>query len=850
MCYINYLDFSRFVALRGLSPAVERPATSPFGYNFMFICNYFCLHCKYFVRRFDGAACAVVSVGAGVRKQANVAVQVLPNREPELALAALKKGDAVAALALADRWLRIGGETAASLLARSEAARQMGFDDFAQADLAAALERDPLNPVCSLKALETDLPGYGALAARNLLGRTRDETFAALAKLSGQESLGGAGWLQAPAQGIIQGWATWRPGKSAKLVLYGDRTEELPLTPDPSDARAEFFGCAAEFHVDVADPACDCVQLIADGGILASLRLLSRGPELEPPTACSPRTATIIVPVYGDLDATRACLESAAEAVRRAHDSYLLIIDDASPDPALSAFLRDFAQRPNTRLLINRRNRGYVGTVNRALSLAPTGDVLLLNADTLVAPDILARFRRIAGLDARIGAINPLSNHGEFVSFPKPFAENVFDRRAWLRVHEAAGEVNRDVAIDLPASVGFCLYLTRACLDAVGLLSNEYENGYLEDADYALRLREAGFRNVCAPSIFTPHLGSRSFRGDKKRLVAHNLRVLKRRFPGHQSECDAFMLRDPLARFRARIERALLADIRASRLVVGPARLDAAMTRRATVLERQGVATIIAVCAHDGEGWRLRLRRGENGSPRNFVISLDDEAEVDAALSHLSPDRIEIAGEQDAPPELVRALSSQGAPLWRLIAEAPHRSNALAISGEVAVDAMSRACCGTTTPRRDCLRGAEGLATTAVGVVLPEETSATLAFLLQLAPLAASIGRQFIVLGETTIDRRLMGRGLFVTGQIESDEIGRVVDQYGLGAYLLPYRSSHYWALASWRAERPLPAIYFNWSGVDFREFPDDLSLHPSLDNALVLARLERWLAGGAEERK
>ena len=94
-----------------------------------------------------------------------------------------------------------------------------------------------------------------------------------------------------------------------------------------------------------------------------------------------------------------------------------------------------------------------------------------------------------------------------------------------------------------------------------------------------------------------------------------------------------------------------------------------------------------------------------------------------------------------------------------------------------------------------------------------------------------------------------MGRGLFVTGPIGEDERGRVVDQYGLGRYLLPYRASHYWALECWRRERPLPAAYFDWSGANFREHAEDLSLQPSSENAAVFRRsgamADRWKPGG-----
>lgn len=753
--------------------------------------------------------------------------------EPEAALAALHRGDARSALAFADRWRRVGGATAASLMTRSEAARLAGFDDLAHADLVAALARDPLNPLANRKALELDVRDLGPGAAKCLLARSPGEVMTALAHLAARGDAGAASIRHVPP-GKIQGWAAWRPDRSARVTVLGERVETFILKPDPADPRAGFFGCATAFSLEVADPESVLAQVCVGDEAIASVRLSWRGHETRARAPCGPETATIVVPVYDDLDATGACLDCVDAVLQSTPDVHVLILDDASPNPSLSEHLRQFSRRSMTRLVVNRRNRGYVWTVNRALALIPDGDVLLLNADTLVAPDIVSRFRRIAHLDPRIGAINPLSNHGEFVSFPKPFVENAVDAR-WTRVHDVAGAVNSDVVVDTPASIGFCLFLTRACLNAVGALCEEYDNGYLEDADFALRVREAGFRNVCAPSIFAPHLGSRSFRGEKRQLVARNLRVLKRRFPGHEAECDAYMLRDPLAPAREKIERALIADAPGRRFLIGPARARAVLTLRARQFFEKGVEAVIGLSSHDGAGWRLRLH-GFGGGPQNLDIHLDDDASV-GLLNEISPDAIEIAGEGELAPHLLRALTKVRAPLLRLVAEAPMRTNALAVTGEIPIDAMSRAACGAL-PLGRVACGAE--AGPALGIILPEENPKTLSFLLDLA--ATRAGGDAVVLGGTSIDARLMGRGLFVTGPIGDDERDRVVRQYGLGRYLLPYRSSHYWALESWRRERPLPAAYFDWSGAHFRECAEDLSLPPSSDTSKTLLEIERWL--------
>src|SRR5206468_404838 len=117
----------------------------------------------------------------------------------------------------------------------------------------------------------------------------------------------------------------------------------------------------------------------------------------------------------------------------------------------------------------------------------------------------------------------------------------------------AAG-VNAEKIVDLPNGIGFCLYITRRCLDAVGELYDRFHRGYMEDVDFCLRARERGFRNVCAASIYVGHAGSRSFGDEKRSLVVKNLGALELRFPRYNAECTAFLLADPLRPHRAAIE--------------------------------------------------------------------------------------------------------------------------------------------------------------------------------------------------------------------------------------------------------------------------------------------------------
>jgi GT2 family glycosyltransferase len=205
-----------------------------------------------------------------------------------------------------------------------------------------------------------------------------------------------------------------------------------------------------------------------------------------------------------------------------------MLVNDASPDAAINDYLAGIGRDQRVELLNNAANLGFVESVNRALAEIPRGDILLLNADTIVPENFLDRLAAAARSAAGIGTVTPLSNHGEFTSFPIANPANPLPPLAEIAaIDRVAAAANAGRIVTIPNGIGFCLYVTRACLDAVGALSSRYHRGYLEDVDFCLRARERGFRNVCAPSVYVGHAGSRSFGREKRSLVVRNLAIIE-----------------------------------------------------------------------------------------------------------------------------------------------------------------------------------------------------------------------------------------------------------------------------------------------------------------------------------
>ena len=127
----------------------------------------------------------------------------------------------------------------------------------------------------------------------------------------------------------------------------------------------------------------------------------------------------VVVPVYKGLGDTQRCIRSVlASGCSAAFE--LVVINDASPEPEVTQWLRDLAAaEPRVLLLENAENLGFVGTVNRGMSIHPDRDVLLLNSDTEVANDWLDRLQRSAYSDRRVASVTPFSNNATICSYPR-----------------------------------------------------------------------------------------------------------------------------------------------------------------------------------------------------------------------------------------------------------------------------------------------------------------------------------------------------------------------------------------------------------------------------------------------
>ena len=269
------------------------------------------------------------------------------------------------------------------------------------------------------------------------------------------------------------------------------------------------------------------------------------------------RQIDVIVPVYRGLDHTRDCIESVLCSMPDAHH-HLVVIDDASPEPAVAAYVAALADTAGVTVLRNATNRGFVVTVNRGMALHPERDVVLLNSDTRVAGGWLARLARCAYSRPRVATVTPFSNSATVCSYPfDGWCGGIpgtlgLERLDALFARELSGESR-----ELPTAVGFCMYIRRDALTATGPFDEErFGRGYGEENDFCLRASALGWQHLLAADVFVFHEGGVSFGEERTRLQQDAHQRLLERHPDYLERVADFVSLDPLAGFRERIDRA------------------------------------------------------------------------------------------------------------------------------------------------------------------------------------------------------------------------------------------------------------------------------------------------------
>ncbi len=253
-------------------------------------------------------------------------------------------------------------------------------------------------------------------------------------------------------------------------------------------------------------------------------------------TSASPAWHAIVLNWNGREDTLR-CLDSLS---RIDHPEFAIVcVDNGSSDGSQQAIAERF---PHITLIEAGANLGYAGGNNLGIRRALEHNarwVMLVNNDATVAADVVEGFERAAAARPRAGI---LAGKVYFAERPQTL---------WFagqRVSELLGYSGRPSGYgrqdgpsysriqDTGRAVGALMAISREAIESVGLLDEDLF-AYVEDVDWALRVRAAGLEVVFAPGARAWHSVSASTGGEAASThtlyygVRNTVTVLERRRP-------------------------------------------------------------------------------------------------------------------------------------------------------------------------------------------------------------------------------------------------------------------------------------------------------------------------------
>jgi GT2 family glycosyltransferase/glycosyltransferase involved in cell wall biosynthesis len=265
----------------------------------------------------------------------------------------------------------------------------------------------------------------------------------------------------------------------------------------------------------------------------------------------------IIIPIFNAYDSVSSCIQSVLE--HSGDEVNILLIDDASTDFRIQLYLNELTTRGDKRLKILRNsvNAGFVRSVNVGMATS-ANDVVLLNSDTLVQSDWVSKLAFCAYSTPMVASVTPFSNNAEICSYPTFCRNTSVNGLDTSTLCEAMQAVDDGIYPQLPTGVGYCMYIRRAAISAVGIFDAErFGHGYGEENDFCIRATQAGFKHLLCTSTYVVHHGAQSFQDQAKELKESHLQTLHNLYPQYKQEISEFVSTDPIEPFRDRIQEEL-----------------------------------------------------------------------------------------------------------------------------------------------------------------------------------------------------------------------------------------------------------------------------------------------------
>lgn len=260
----------------------------------------------------------------------------------------------------------------------------------------------------------------------------------------------------------------------------------------------------------------------------------SPGPEpIEPSSrsdgALYPDLVSVVVVIYNGASHVFDCFQSLE---RQTYTNLEIIaVDNASRDETMAILASRF---PRVKQLLQKKNLHYAAGVNAGIKSSRGKYILILNQDTEIADDCIARLHQKMTSGERIGAVAPMMKFFYLRGFVNGIGNQIWNH-GWgtdnFIGHIDIGQFAK--LEEVPSACFGAVFLRREALDDIGLLDEKF-GSYYEDTDWSYRCWLRGWKIVPQAEAVVYHKfgGSYLAQPKLKLTVRNRLRFVLKIFQG------------------------------------------------------------------------------------------------------------------------------------------------------------------------------------------------------------------------------------------------------------------------------------------------------------------------------
>jgi len=209
---------------------------------------------------------------------------------------------------------------------------------------------------------------------------------------------------------------------------------------------------------------------------------------------------SVLIPVYGKLEYTLACLKSISQNLPKLPFE-ILVLDDRSPDDSV----KELQKVKNIRIVINPENLGFTKSCNFGAKQAKGDFIFFLNNDTQVQSGWLDELYKTFDMFPGSGLV------GSKLVYPDGSLQEAGgiiwqDGSAWNYGNKQRPDLPAfNYAREVDYVSGAAIMVPTKIFKELGMFDERYAPAYCEDSDFALAVRNAGYRVIYQPASVITH---------------------------------------------------------------------------------------------------------------------------------------------------------------------------------------------------------------------------------------------------------------------------------------------------------------------------------------------------------